>query len=450
MNGFDALTLARLQFGANISFHILFPSINVALGWLLMFFKLRYTQTGRQGWMDAYAFWIKVFALSFALGVVSGATMSFQFGTNWPGFMRVVGNVAGPLLSYEILTAFFLEATFLGVMLFGRSRLSERAHTLATLLVAFGNTLSTFWILTLNSWMQTPAGFKMVNGHAVVTSWFDVIFNPSAPYRFAHMLIASGLTAAFLLAGLSAYRRLNGYASEGNRLALKTGVYAAALLIPLQFVAGDLHGLKTREVQPAKLAAMEGVWRTERSAPLLVFALPDEDTHSNDHALGIPGLASLILTHETTGEIKGINEFAQHPPVAKVFWSFRAMVGVGALMFLTSWLAAWQLRKRGTLSSATLRILTLMTFSGWIATLAGWYVSEIGRQPWLVNGVLTTAEAAGGATPAMLMSSLTMYLALYAALVAAYVAGLFHMAKKAACPTGSPRLQEKQEKFACR
>ncbi|MCS3805979.1 cytochrome d ubiquinol oxidase subunit I [Chromobacterium alkanivorans] len=444
MNGFDALTLARMQFGANISFHILFPSINVALGWLLLFFKLRYAASGRQGWMDAYHFWIKVFALSFALGVVSGATMSFQFGTNWPGFMRVAGNIAGPLLSYEILTAFFLEATFLGVMLFGRPRLSERAHTVATLLVAFGNTLSTFWILTLNSWMQTPAGFKMVDGHAVVSSWLQVIFNPSAPYRFAHMLIASGLTAAFLLAGLSAYRKLRGDNGAGNRLALKTGVYLAALLIPLQFVAGDLHGLKTREVQPAKLAAMEGVWRTEKAVPLLLFALPNEATRSNDYALGIPHLASLILTHRPDGEIKGLDAFPQHPPVAKVFWSFRAMVGVGVLMLLTAWLAAWRLKKRGRLPKPLLRVLVGMSFSGWIATLAGWYVSEMGRQPWLVNGVLTTAQAAGHATSAMLTSSLGMYLALYAVLVASYVAVLFHMAGKAAAANRTTRLEEKR------
>ncbi|MCX7204567.1 MAG: cytochrome ubiquinol oxidase subunit I [Proteobacteria bacterium] len=443
MNVLDALTMARIQFGANISFHILFPSINIALGWFLLFFKWRYIKTGQQAWMDAYAFWIKIFALSFALGVVTGATMSFQFGTNWPGFMRVVGNIAGPLLSYEILTAFFLEATFLGVMLFGRSRISERAHTLATLIVAIGNTMSTFWILTLNSWMQTPAGFEMVNGHAVVTSWLEVIFNPSAPYRFAHMLIASGLTAAFLLAGLSAYRRLKGDSSEGVSLTLKTGVLAAALLIPLQIVVGDMHGLKTREVQPAKLAAIEGIWRTEQSVPLLLFALPNEQTHNNDFALGIPKLGSLILTHSLDGEIKGLESFAQHPPVAKVFWSFRVMAGIGSLMLLVSWLAAWKLRRKES-PRWLLRILVGMTFSGWVATLAGWYVTEMGRQPWLVTGVLTTAEAAGGATPTMLASSLAMYLSLYAFLLVAYVSVLFHLAKKAA----SAQVLTQQEQLA--
>ena len=430
----DALALARAQFAANISFHILFPSINIALAWVLLFFKLRYLRTGRQAWMDAYGFWVKIFALSFALGVVSGVTMSFQFGTNWPGYMQTVGNIAGPLLAYEILTAFFLEAGFLGIMLFGRSRVSERVHTLATLLVAFGNSLSAFWIIALNSWMQTPAGFVMKDGRAHVSSWLEVIFNPSMPYRLTHMLLASGLTVAFLVAGLSAYRLLKADRSAGNAVALKTGVWLAALLIPLQILAGDAHGLNTMAHQPAKLAAIEGVWHTERGAPLLLFALPNADTQSNDYALGIPRLASLIIKHDPDGEIRGLNEFAQHPPVAKVFWSFRVMVGVGVLMLLASWLTAWQLRRRDAagLDRRLLYLLVGMTFAGWVATLAGWYVTEIGRQPWLVTGVLTTAQAAGAATGSMVAGSLLTYLALYAGLLLAYISVLFHLAGKAA------------------
>ncbi|PTU66333.1 cytochrome ubiquinol oxidase subunit I [Chromobacterium sp. Panama] len=442
---FDPLVLARIQFGANISFHILFPTINIAMGWVLLFFKLRYLKTGQQGWMDAYGFWVKIFALSFALGVVSGVTMSFQFGTNWPGYMQTVGNIAGPLLAYEILTAFFLEATFLGVMLFGRSRVSERVHTWATFLVAFGNTVSAFWILALNSWMQTPAGFKMVDGKAVVTSWLEVIFNPSLPYRLTHMLIASGLTTAFLVAGLSAYRRLKGDRSDGAKMALKTGVITAALLIPLQIFVGDMHGLNTFKHQPAKLAAIEGVWHTEKGAPLLLFALPNAETRQNDMAVGIPKLASLIITHDPNGEIRGLNEFAQHPPVGKVFWSFRVMAGVGALMLLVSWLACWQLRRRGQLTPLMLRALVGMTFAGWVATLAGWYVTEIGRQPWLVEGVLTTAQAAGPATGGMVASTLAMYLGLYLVLLTAYVSVLFYMAGKAAGQSGgeAAHLEEK-------
>ena len=273
MSELDPALLARIQFAANISFHILFPTITIALGWFLLFFKLRFLRTGKQHWIDAYYFWVKVFALTFALGVVSGITMSFQFGTNWPGFMETVGNIAGPLLAYEVLTAFFLEASFLGIMLFGRKRVGERVHTLATVLVAGGTTLSAFWILALNSWMQTPVGFEMIDGVAHPTDWFAIIFNPSFPYRLVHMLLASGLTAAFLVAGLSAYRWLRGDRAGGVRHALKTGVTLAAMLIPLQILVGDAHGLITFHHQPAKLAAIEGVWHTERGAPLLLFAL---------------------------------------------------------------------------------------------------------------------------------------------------------------------------------
>ncbi|OHX19280.1 cytochrome ubiquinol oxidase subunit I [Chromobacterium sphagni] len=445
MTEIDPVTLARIQFATNISFHILFPTINIAMAWVLLFFKVRFRQTGEQGWMDAYAFWVKIFALSFALGVVSGVTMSFQFGTNWPGYMQTVGNIAGPLLAYEILTAFFLEAGFLGIMLFGRSRVPEKVHTLATLLVAGGNTLSAFWIIALNSWMQTPAGFVMRDGRAHVVDWLQVIFNPSMPYRLTHMLIASGLTVAFLIAGLSAYRYLRGECGRGVMLALKSGVFLAALLIPLQMFVGDMHGLNTLKHQPAKLAAIEGIWHTEKNVPLLLFALPNGETRSNDYAVAVPELGSLILTHKWGGEIKGLNEFEQHPPVAKVFWSFRVMVGMGMLMLLASWLAAWQLKRRGELAKPLAWLLVGMTFAGWIATLAGWFVTEIGRQPWLVTGVLTTAQAAGKATAPMLFTSLGTYLALYALLLLAYISVLFHLARKAGehDAAGETQLKEK-------
>ncbi|MDC7704822.1 cytochrome ubiquinol oxidase subunit I [Vogesella indigofera] len=438
MDSFDPLTLARIQFAANISFHILFPTISIAMGWVLLYFKTRFDRSGDAAWLDAYGFWVKIFALTFALGVVSGITMSFQFGTNWPGYMQKVGNVAGPLLAYEVLTAFFLEATFLGVMLFGRSRVSNRVHTLATFLVAFGTTVSAFWIIALNSWMQTPAGVSVVDGKVHVESWLAVIFNPSMPYRLTHMLLASGLTVAFLVAGVSAYRWLRGDRAGGVRHALKTGVTLAAMLIPLQILVGDAHGLNTFHHQPAKLAAIEGVWHTERGAPLLLFALPDEATQSNRYALGIPKLASLIITHQPEGEIRGLNEFAgAHPPVAKVFWSFRVMVAVGVAMLLASWLAAWQLRRRGEPAPWLSRVLVAMTFSGWLATLAGWYVTEIGRQPWLVTGILRTADAASTVGGGMILSTLLMYLALYAVLLASYVSVVFYLAKKAGQPVAA-------------
>ncbi|MBN8481241.1 MAG: cytochrome ubiquinol oxidase subunit I [Xanthomonadales bacterium] len=428
----DALSLARIQFAANISFHILFPSITIALGWILLYFKLRHARSGDARWLLAYGFWVKVFALSFALGVVSGVTMSFQFGTNWPGYMLTVGNVAGPLLGYEVLTAFFLEATFLGIMLFGRRRVSERMHTLATFLVAFGTTLSAFWILALNSWMQTPSGHEVVDGVVHARDWLAVVFNPSFPYRLVHMLLASGLTASFLVAGLSAYRWLCGDRGGDVRAALRTAVFAAAVLIPVQILIGDQHGLNTLAHQPQKVAAMEGIWRTERGSPALLFAWPNEAERRNDYAVGVPRLAALILTHDLDGELRGLDSFADHPPVAPVFFAFRVMVGIGMLMLLVGWATAWRLWRRGEPAGWQTRALVAMTFSGWVATLAGWYVTEIGRQPWLVTGILRTADAASATPAPMIGLSLAGYLALYGVLIVAYVGVLFHMARKAA------------------
>ncbi|KFL36603.1 cytochrome ubiquinol oxidase subunit I [Arenimonas donghaensis] len=434
----DALMLARVQFAANISFHILFPTITIALAWVLLFFKLRYLRTGDEKWLSSYFFWVKVFALSFGMGVVSGVTMSFQFGTNWPGYMNTVGNIAGPLLAYEVLTAFFLEASFLGIMLFGRKRVGERLHTLATVLVAAGTTMSAFWILALNSWMQTPVGFELIDGIVHPTDWWAVVFNPSFPYRLVHMLLASGLTVAFLLAGLSAFRWLRGDRGADVLATLRTGVVMAAVLIPAQILAGDMHGLNTLEHQPAKIAAMEGIWEDERGAPALLFGWPNEVDRRNDYAIGVPGLAALILTHKLDGELKGLDSFEDHPPVLAVFWGFRVMVGVGVLMLLVSWLAAWQLRRRGEPSPWLARVLVGMTFSGWVATLAGWYVTEIGRQPWLVTGVLRTADAVS-ATPAPIVGlSLSAYLIIYLVLLLAYVSVLFHLARKSGSTVAPP------------
>src|SRR5688500_8170924 len=311
----DPLILSRIQFAANISFHILFPAITIALGWMLLFFKLRYNATSDTAWMRAYFTWVKVFALSFAMGVVSGVTMSFQFGTNWPGYMEKVGNIAGPLLAYEVLTAFFLEAVFLGIMLFGFRRVSNKVHTAATFLVAFGTTMSAFWILALNSWMQTPAGFELRNGVAHATDWWAIIFNPSMPYRITHMLIASGLTVSFFIAGLSALRWLVGARSDSMMKALRTGIFAAAILIPIQIFVGDQHGLNTLEQQPAKIAAMEANWETAANVPLILFAWPDEAARTNHYEVTLPGAGSLILTHDVDGVVPGLNDFiGNHPP----------------------------------------------------------------------------------------------------------------------------------------
>ncbi|MFN3171423.1 MAG: cytochrome ubiquinol oxidase subunit I [Hyphomicrobiales bacterium] len=436
----DTLLLSRIQFGANISFHILFPTITIALGWVLLFFKLRFNATGDERWMDGYRFFVKVFALTFALGVVSGITMSFQFGTNWPGFMEAVGNIAGPLLAYEILTAFFLEAVFLGIMLFGFSRVPNWVHTLATFLVAFGTTMSAFWIIALNSWMHTPAGYEMIDGVAHATDWFAIVFNPSLPYRLVHMLLASGLTVAFVIAGLSAFRMLCGDKTGAAKLTFKTGVFLAAILIPLQIAAGDFHGLNTLEHQPAKIAAMEGNWETGGNVPLLLFALPDEEARENRFEIGIPNGASLILKHHADGVVPGLNDFVaedgtpMHPPVSPVFWSFRIMVGTGLAMLALSWVTAGVIWRRGLdkPNPWMLRAFVAMTFSGWLATLAGWYTTEIGRQPWLVTGVLRTYEAVADVPAPMVLSTLLVYLAIYVGLTLAYVSVLFYLARKAA------------------
>lgn len=429
----DPLILSRIQFGANISFHILFPTVTIALGWVLLFFKLRYDATGDTAWMRAYFTWVKVFALSFAMGVVSGVTMSFQFGTNWRGYMETVGNIAGPLLAYEVLTAFFLEAVFLGIMLFGFRRVSNRVHTLATLLVAFGTTMSAFWILVLNSWMQTPAGFEMRDGVAHATDWLAILFNPSMPYRLVHMLIASGLTVSFLIAGLSALRWLCGDRSESMWKALRTGVFAAALLIPVQIFVGDQHGLNTLEFQPQKVAAMEANWRTGGNVPLVLFAWPDEGARENRWELAIPDGASWILRHGAEGVVPGLDDYrGAHPPVLPVFLGFRIMVGTGLLMLAVSWAAAWFLWRRKTLPKPLALLLVPMALSGWVATLAGWYVTEIGRQPWLVSGILRTEDALGPVPAGQVALTLAGYLALYVALLAAYVGVLVHLALKAA------------------
>lgn len=440
----DPFILSRMQFGANITFHILFPTITIAMGWVLLFFKLRYNRTGDQAWMESYFLWVKIFALSFAMGVVSGITMSFQFGTNWPGFMETVGNVAGPLLAYEIMTAFFLEAVFLGIMLFGFRRVSNRVHTLATFLVAFGTTMSAFWIVVLNSWMHTPAGFEIRDGVVHATDWAAIIFNPSMPYRVTHMLLASGLTVAFLIAGLSALRYLLGDRSAAMSKALRTGVTLGAIVIPIQILVGDLHGLNTLEHQPAKVAAMEGNWETRGNVPLLLFAMPNEETRSNDFEIGIPNGASFILKHHADGVVPGLNDFvaedgtAMHPPVAPVFWAFRIMVGTGFAMLFLSWTAAYFLwRRRGQSGVDPMPKLLLFAFvpmalSGWVATIAGWYVTEIGRQPWLVTGVLNTADALGPISGGMVLTTFLMYLATYVLLLSAYCFVVVRLVVKAA------------------
>lgn len=438
MDAAEALLLARAQFGLNIAFHILFPSLTIALAWFLVYFRVRYERTRDAAWLATYKLWLKIFALTFAMGVVSGIVMSFQFGTNWPGFMNQVGNIAGPLLAYEVLTAFFLEATFLGVMLFGMNRVPGWLHILSTLMVAAGTSLSAFWILALNSWMQTPAGHVIADGVWIAGDWWAVIFNPSFPYRFTHMMLASGLTAAFAIAGLSAWRLLRAPGDASAQKTLRAGVVVAALLAPLQIVIGDLHGLNTLEHQPAKIAAIEGIWKTEKGAPLVLFAVPNEKERRNDYAIEIPKGAALVLKHDADAELRGLDAFEpDRPPVAPLFYGFRLMVGLGVAMLLLAWFGLWRLR-RGPLPRAVLWVFAGFTFSGWIATLAGWIVTEVGRQPWLVTGVLRTVDAVGHVSGAQLGASLTGYVLTYGLMLLAYFVVLTHMAGKGVATEAAP------------
>jgi len=429
----EALFLARVQFGLNIAFHILFPSLTIALAWFLVYFRVRYERTGDPAWLATYKLWVKVFALSFAMGVVSGIVMSFQFGTNWPGYMNTVGNIAGPLLAYEVLTAFFLEATFLGVMLFGMNRVPSWLHILSTVIVAVGTSLSAFWILALNSWMHTPVGHLMADGQLIAGDWLQVIFNPSFPYRFTHMMLASGLTAAFVICGLSAWRLLRASADVSALKTLRAGVLVAAVLAPLQIFVGDLHGLNTLEHQPAKIAAIEGLWTTEKGAPLVLFAIPNESAQRNDYAIQIPKGASLLLKHHPDGELQGLDAFAPDiPPVVPVFFAFRVMVGIGLAMLTLAWYGVWATRRNRTAPRWLLWTFAGFTFSGWIAVIAGWLVTEIGRQPWLVTGILRTRDAVGDISGAQLGASLTGYVLTYSLMLLAYFVVITHMAGKGA------------------
>jgi len=428
----ESLQLARAQFGLNIGFHIMFPALTIALAWYLVGFRLAYQRTRDPRWLSTYKLWLKVFALSFAMGVVSGVVMSFQFGTNWPNYMNRVGAIAGPLLSYEVLTAFFLESTFLGIMLFGMNRVPEWMHVVSTFLVAIGTSLSAFWILALNSWMQTPRGQVLSGDQWIAQDWLQVIFNPSFPYRLTHMLIASGLTASFVIAGLSSWRLLRKADDASATKTLRAGLVVAAVLAPVQLFVGDQHGLNTLENQPAKIAAMEALWKTESRMPLVLFAVPNEKEHRNDFSIEVPVAGSLILRHSADGEVKGIEAFEDHPPVAPLFFAFRLMVGMGMMMIALSWLGTWLTRKQRAAPRWLLWILSGATFCGWIATLSGWIVTEMGRQPWLVTGILRTRDAVGDISGAQLGASLTGYVLTYAGLFVAYIVVLTHMAGRGA------------------
>ena len=396
----DALLLARIQFGFTISFHIVFPALTIGLASYLAVLEGLWLRTRRAVYIDLYHFWIKVFAVAFGMGVVSGLVMAYQFGTNWSNFSRFAGGVTGPLLAYEVLTAFFLEAGFLGVMLFGRDRVGPGLHFVATLAVAIGTLISATWILASNSWMQTPQGHAIIDGRVVPVDWFKVIFNPSFPYRLLHTVVASYIATALMVAGGAAWHLLKGDDNPRVRKMLSMALWMLLLAAPLQAVIGDQHGLNTMEHQPAKLAAIEGHWERAlegEGVPLILFGWPDMQAETTRFAIEIPRAGSLLLTHSWDGQIPALKDFApeDRPNATVVFWTFRVMVGLGfAMIGLAGW--ALLLRRRQSLytNRAFLRCALALSPAGLVAILAGWYTTEIGRQPWIVYGLMRTADAA--------------------------------------------------------
>jgi cytochrome d ubiquinol oxidase subunit I len=397
MPDIDPILLARIQFAFTISFHIIFPAFTIGLASFLAVLEFRWLKTGNEIFRDLYKFWIKIFAVAFGMGVVSGVVMSYQFGTNWSMFSDRVSNVLGPLLGYEVLTAFFLEASFLGIMLFGWGRVSKKMHFAATCIVAVGTLVSAFWILSANSWMQTPQGFIIQeNGLLYPTDWLKIIFNPSFSHRFAHMVTAAYLTTSLVVGGVAAFYLLRKKYIEQAKVMLSMATLMVALVAPLQLLIGDSHGLNTLEHQPAKVAAMEGIWENEKDAGLRLFAIPDQKKEMNHYELKIPHLASIILTHSLDGEIKGLKSWPKEdiPPVFEVFWSFRVMVGLGIIMIFLGITSAIQYFRGKLFESAFVqRWWISMIPSGFIALLAGWFVTEIGRQPYTAYGVIRTAES---------------------------------------------------------
>lgn len=418
---FDALILSRIQFAFTVAFHIIFPAFTIGLASWLAVLEFQWLRTGDGMYRNLFKFWVKVFAVSFGLGVVSGIVMSFQFGTNWSRYSEFVGNVLGPVIQYEVITAFFLEAGFLGIMLFGWERVGNRLHFFATCMVALGTLTSAFWILSANSWMQTPDGFRIENGIAVPVDWWKIVFNPSFPLRYAHMVAGCYLTTAFAVAGMSAWMILRQRKEPpakvaGARRSMSMALWFATIVTPLQIFIGDMHGLGVLKLQPTKLAAIEGNWERQANMPLRLFAIPDQEAEMNHYEIAIPKVGSWVLTHAFDGVVPGLKDVpkSERPPVLPVFFTFRAMVGIGFLML---GVALWSLllRWRGTLFENRwfLTVTMLMTPSGFAAVVLGWLTAEIGRQPYVVYGQLRTADAISPVTAQAVTASLITFLVVY-------------------------------------
>ncbi|MGJ0636909.1 cytochrome ubiquinol oxidase subunit I [Xenorhabdus bovienii] len=435
MFGLSALELARIQFAFTISFHIIFPAITIGLASFLALLEGLWLKTRNTDYKTLYHFWSKIFAVNFGMGVVSGLVMAYQFGTNWSFFSEFAGSITGPLLVYEVLTAFFLEAGFLGVMLFGWSRVGERLHFFATCMVALGTIISTFWILASNSWMQTPQGHEIINNQIVPVDWFAVIFNPSFPYRLLHMGTAAFLASAFFIAASAAWHLLKGNDSSAMKKMLSMAMWLILIIAPLQAIIGDFHGLNTLKYQPAKVAAMEGHWenRPGEATPLILFGIPNQEAEETRYAVKIPYLASLILTHSTDKQVPALKEFApeDRPNVFMVFWSFRVMVGLGILMIVAGvWGLLLRYKKRLYESRAFLRFIFLMAPSGLIAILAGWFTTEIGRQPWVVYGLMRTKDAVSAHGEIHMSISLLIFFVVYAAVFGVGYAYMMKLIRK--------------------
>lgn len=426
----DPILLSRIQFAFVVSFHAIFPVFTIGLAAYVAVLEALYFRTNNPVYLKLAKFWVKIFAVVFGMGVVSGIVMAFQFGTNWSNFAFSAANFLGPILSYEVVTAFFLEATFLGVLLFGRNKVPRGLHLFSACMVAIGTFISSFWILSANSWMHTPAGVEMVDGMIQMTSWLQAIFNPSFPYRFGHMALASFITGGIVVAGVSAWYLSQGRNIHTSKKALKMCVIMLAVATPLQLLVGHEHGLNTFEHQPMKVAAMEGAWETKAGAPLILFAIPDAANETNHFEVSIPYLASIVLTKSPSGVVPGLLEVPadERPPVGLVFWSFRVMVGLGLIFIAISLLAAVQLY-RGRLyeSRLLLKGFTWLIPAPFIAVLAGWFVTEVGRQPWLITGMMRIEE---GVTPSlsgwMALTTLIGYIAVYSVV---FCAGLYYLRK---------------------
>ncbi len=420
MLGLDAFMLARIQFAFTVSFHIIFPSITIGLATYLAVLEGLWLKTRNPDYKSLYHYWSKIFAVNFGMGVVSGLVMAYQFGTNWSGFADFAGSITGPLLTYEVLTAFFLEAGFLGVMLFGWSRVGEKLHFFATSMVALGTIISTFWILASNSWMQTPQGYEIIDGRAVPVDWFEVIFNPSFPYRLVHMGIAAFVSTALFVGAAAAWHLLKGRRTSAVKTMFSMSLGMLVIVAPIQAIVGDAHGLNTLEHQPAKIAAIEGHWSNENGepTPLILFGMPNMEKERTDYALEIPVLGSLILRHSLTEPIPALKDFPkdERPNSLVVFWSFRIMVALGMLMILQGLYSLW-LRRKNTLYSTNwfLKFSILMGPTGLIAILAGWFTTEIGRQPWVVYGLQKTHDAVSAHGDLQMSISLLCFFVVYSA-----------------------------------